>query len=128
MGLHDLEHACAVFFVGFVAGGEQAGGGGSGDLFEVVRGFPGEVYEVLVDDSGDSMDGAVDGGDLSEFTGFESDADDALIDNGSGAAALGDEDFSFETVTHVGGTVQRSHGWIKKFQTTRFETTRVLGQ
>lgn len=95
MGLHDFEHAGAVFLVGFVAGGEESGGGGAGDLFEVVSGFAGEVDEVLVDDSVDAVDGSVNGGDLGEFAGFQGDADDALIDDRGGAAALGDEDFSF---------------------------------
>ncbi len=95
VGFHDLEHAGAVFFVGFVAGGEEAGGGGACDLFEVVCGFAGEIDEVFVDDSGDAVDGAVDGGDLGEFAGFEGDADDALVDDWGGAAALGDENFSF---------------------------------
>ena len=94
VGLHDFEHAGAVFFVGFVAGGEEAGGRGIGDLLEVVGGFACEIDEVFLDDSADAVDGSVDGGDLAEFAGFEGDADDALVDDRGGTAALGDEDFS----------------------------------
>jgi hypothetical protein len=41
------------------------------------------------------VDGTVNRCDLAEFAGFEGDADDALVDDGGGAAALGDEYFSF---------------------------------
>lgn len=70
MGHHDLEHAGAVVFVWLVAGGEEAGGGGAGDFFEVVCGFSGEVDKFFVDDARDAVDGSVDGGDLGEFPGF----------------------------------------------------------
>lgn len=59
-------------------------------------GFLGEVEEVFADDAGDTVDGAVDFGDLGEFAGFEDDSGQGLVDDGRGAAALGDEDFAFE--------------------------------
>ena len=67
----------------------------SGDVFEVVGGLAGEIDEVLLDDAAHAVDRAVNGGDLAEFAGLEGDADDALVDHGGGAAALGDENFSF---------------------------------
>jgi hypothetical protein len=41
------------------------------------------------------VDGTVNRCDLAEFAGLEGDADDALVDDGGGAAALGDEYFSY---------------------------------
>jgi hypothetical protein len=64
-------------------------------LFEVVGGFTGQIDEVLVDDSAHSMDGPVNGRHLSEFPGFESDPDHALIDHMGGTTTLCDEYFSF---------------------------------
>ena len=95
VGLHDLEHAGAVFLIGLVAGREKSRRGCVGDLFEVVGGLAGEVDEIFLDDAAHSVDGAIDRGDLGEFAGFEGDADDALVDDWGGAAALGDEYFSF---------------------------------
>ena len=95
VGLHDLEHAGAVFLIGLVAGREESRGRRVGDLLEVVGGLAGEVDEVFLDDSAHTVDGTVNRCDLAEFAGFEGDADDALVDDGGGAAALGDEYFSF---------------------------------
>lgn len=95
VGLHDLEHAGAVFLVGFVAGREESRGWGVGDLLEVVGCLAGQIEEVFLDDSAHTVDRTVDRGDLGEFAGFEGDADDALVDDWGGAATLGDEYFSF---------------------------------
>lgn len=65
----------------------------------------GEIDEVFVDDSGYAVDGTVNGSDLRELAGFKSDADDALVDYWGGAAALGDENFSFKTIAHNGGRI-----------------------
>jgi len=65
----------------------------------------GEIDEVFVDDSGYAVDCTVDRCDLRELAGFKSDADDALVDHWGGAAALGDENFSFKTIAHNGGRI-----------------------
>ena len=95
VGLHDLEHAGAVFFIGFVASRKESRRWRIGDLLEVVCGLAREVDEVFLDDSAHSVDGPVNRGDLGKFAGFEGDADDALVDDGCGATTLGDQYFSF---------------------------------
>lgn len=60
-----------------------------------MSGLTGEVDEVFLDDSAHTVDGTVNRCDLGEFAGFEGDADDALVDDGGGAATLGDKYFSF---------------------------------
>ena len=97
VGLHHLEHAGTVFLVGLVAGGKQAGGRCIRHLLKIVGGLAGEIHEVFLDDAAHAVDGAVNRGDLGEFAGLEGHAHDALVDHMGGAAALGDQNFSFET-------------------------------
>lgn len=64
-------------------------------MFQVVGRLAGEIDEVFIDDSTHPMDGAIDGGDLAKFAGLEGNADDALVDHGSGSTTLCDKDFTF---------------------------------
>ncbi len=94
VGLADFENFAAVGDVGFVACGEEAAGGSACDGFEVVEGGVGEVDEVFVDDAPYAVECAVDAVDLWVAAGFEDGTDDALVDDGCGSAALGNENFS----------------------------------
>ena len=55
---------------------------------------------VLFDDAPHPVDRAVHRLDLGELAGLEGDADDALVDDSGGAAALRDQYFAFQTTTH----------------------------
>ena len=94
VGLHHLEHPCAVFFIGLVAGGKQARGRRAGHLLEVVGGLASEIDEVFIDDAAHAVDGSIDGGHLAELAGLKGDAYNALIDDRGGATTLRDKYFS----------------------------------
>jgi len=100
VGLHDLEHLLAVLDVGLVAGRAETGGGGHGDVFQVLGGGLAEVDEVLLEHTADAVAGAVDVGDLGEPARLEHDADYALIDDRGGATALRDKSFASQ-LRHV---------------------------
>jgi hypothetical protein len=102
--LHDLEHARAILFVGFVASGKKRRGWRLGHPLKVVRCFACQIQEVFLDDSLDAMNGAVDRLHLGKFPRFQGDSDHALIDDRCWSAALGDEHLAFQS-THRAGDV-----------------------
>lgn len=94
VGLHDLEHAGAVFFIRFITSGKEARGRSACHLLQVVGRFAGQIDEVFVNDAAYAVNRSIDGGHLAELAGFESNADDALVDHRGWATTLGDKNFS----------------------------------
>jgi len=90
-----LENLLALGFIGLIAGGTEAGGGGLGDAFEQVIGGGEEGDEVVADDAPDAVSGAEELIDEAGFFHFLDDADEGLVDDGSGAAGLADDCVAF---------------------------------
>ena len=65
-----------------------------GHQFQVVAGLLREVNQVFIDDAAYTVAGAVDQINTVMAPCFQHHADEALVDHGGGAAALGDQYFS----------------------------------
>ncbi len=91
MRLQRTEDRLAIFDVRLVAGGTQRRGRGLRHAFQIGGGFLGEVDEILIDDAAHAMQRAIDPFDAGEFARFQGQAHQRLIDDGGGAAALGNQ-------------------------------------
>jgi hypothetical protein len=87
--LHHPEYLQAVFPVGLVARRTQGGRRGGGDQLQIGRCFRRQIDKVLVDDAANAMDRAIDLFDAVKFSGFKNGANQRLVDDRGGAAALG---------------------------------------
>jgi len=87
--LHHPEYLQAVFPVGLVARRTQCGRRCGGDQLQIRRRLRTQVNQILIDDAAHAVDRAIDFFDRSEFAGFEDGANQRLVDDRGGAAALG---------------------------------------
>lgn len=102
MGTEAVEDGVAIVEGGFFTNGAECGGGGTGDQFEVLGCFAGEVDEVIAEDTVNAVAGAVNFFNFGIFSCFEDCADEALVNDDGGAAGLSDEHITDNFSTHGG--------------------------
>src|SRR5215469_15820192 len=85
----NAQYLAAIFLIRFVAGRAQCRGWRFGDAFEAGSCFLGQIDKVLVDNAANTVDCAINLLDVAIFAGFDDGARHRLIDDRSGATALG---------------------------------------
>ena len=94
VGLQHLEDFVAIGCVGFVAGGAQCAGRRVGHHLQVVAGLLCQVHKVLVDDASHPVACAIHMRNVVEAPRLQRHTHQGLVDDGGGAAALCDQNFS----------------------------------
>jgi hypothetical protein len=98
VGLEDFNHAIEIFGLLrlqlVAAGADRAGRRREPQQRDLFRRLSRQIEQLLFQHPFDAVHGAIDGADFRQLAGRFDDAPQAVIDDGAGAAALGDDHVS----------------------------------